>query len=457
MYDWRVMFNRKNKSHIPISYYLSSTLIIIVLLSGCQFNTLKRSETFLSNGKNYEAVELLEEYIRKNTKDPEAYMLLGKAYKEVRRYDDAVQQFQKASLHYSKKPKLRITARLELARTYLIYGDRDSAFRVLKLILGTTSDSAVMQEVIELVGDSYDTKQLTYDGSDNYSPSFSPDGSKIAFASFKGDNSEIYIMDLKGRINRRVTYSSDFNDSSPTFLKTPNYIFYSSEPKSSREVKILIQSSGSTPIYTGFNITHIHNKKTTSILPISFGARVPNVSQVTNKVVYETNTDKNLELYILELDGIDLAQINPQDIKPKRITYTESDEGSPAFFPTGDQIVFVSSRNDVNQLYTISVNGKNEKHFNPNPYDCYNPTVSPDGKSIAFVSARDEDWEIYMIDSNGKNERKITNGIGRSIQPTFSPNGRHIAFVSDRTDNFQIFLMDLQRPVTRKDIVTLLR
>ena len=101
----------------------------------------------------------------------------------------------------------------------------------------------------------------------------------------------------------------------------------------------------------------------------------------------------------------------------------------------------------------MNIDGQNEKHFNPNRYDCYNPTVSPDGKTIAYVSARDGDWEIYLIDTNGKNERKITSDIGRSIQPTFSPDGRYIAFVSDRSDNFHIYLMDLKKPVTREDLV----
>ena len=432
--------------------YFISCGIFLTLLLGCQVNTLKETEALLNDGMPQEAAEKLEVYIEDSPDNPKARMLLGKAYNELRRYNDAVLQFKKASQLYSQQPDQRIAARLELARTYLRFGDRDSAFRVLNLIQNSTSNPEVLQKIIELVGDVYSTKQLTSGDSDNFSPTFSRDGTQIAFASSRLDNSEIYLMNLEGRIQRRVTFTTDFNDNSPAFLKTPNYIFYSSEVKSSREIKVVLQSSGSTPIFTGFNLTHIHSKVTRSVLPISFGARVPRSSPSGDQIVYESNTDENLELYLIDMDELDLAQITPEDIKPKRITFNDADDGSPAFFPDGDRLVFVSSRNDVNQLYTIDIDGKNEKHFNPNRYDCYNPAVSPDGKTIAYVSARDEDWEIYLIDSNGENERKITSGIGRSIQPTFSPDGRYLAFVSDRTDAFHIYLMDLKQPVTRKDL-----
>ena len=448
-----MLVNLSLETSLKMLGFLLCSAFLLALVIGCQDKILKESEKQLNAGTPEAAVEGLEAFIKTTPEEPKARLLLGRVYNALGRYNEAVEQLRKASQLYAAHPEERIVARLELARTYLGFGDRSSAFRVLRLVQRSTSDSETLQEIIGLVGDSYRTKQLTTGDSDNYSPTFSPDGTQIAFASFRTGNGEIYLMDLNGQIRRRVTYTTDFNDSSPTFLTTPNYLFYSSEPKASRDVKVVIQSSGSTPIYAGFNLTHIHSKITRAVLPVSFGARVPRTSPAGDQVVYESNAEGNLELYLLDLEGADLAQLTPEKIKHKRITFNETDDGSPTFFPDGKRLMFVSSRDKVKQLWTIDIDGQNEAHFNPNRYDCYNPSVSPDGKTIAYVSARDGDWEIYLIDADGKNERRITNDIGRSIQPTFSPDGQHLAFVSDRSDTFHIYLMSLNEPITREDLV----
>lgn len=439
------------------------TLLILfcswcVILLGCQYdNYFKEIEALLDSGDAQTALEKLERHLETEPQNPKILMLLGKSYNELGRYNEAVMQFENAAQLYESEPEKLTDVRLELARTYLHIGDRDSAFRLLKKVQNSTKNSKIIQEIIGLVGDRFHTKQLTNGDSDNYSPVFSPDGSQIAFSSFRLDNGEVYLMDMNGRITRRVTYSTDFNDNSPAFLHKPNYILYSSEPKDTREIKLVIQSSGSTPIYAGLNLTHIHSKATQSVIPNSFGTRVPRSSSEGTMVVYESNVDENLELFILDLSNLDLLKFNSEHLLPERITFNETDEGSPSFFPDSKRVIFVSSREEVNQLYTIDIDGKNERHFNPNRFDCYNPSVSPDGKTIAFMSARYGDWEIYLVDSNGKNERQITSDIGRSIQPTFSPDGSYIAFVSDRSDAFHIYLMDLNKPITQNDLARRLR
>ena len=434
---------------------ISITMLLCLLSFSCQREpvALRESEKLLQAGTPQHAVSLLEPLIETHADNPKVFELLGKAYSELGRSTDAATQFRKASQLYDTDPEKQTAVRFELARTYLKFGDRDSAFRVLRRVLQGTTDTAVVRNITALVGDVYHTNQLTTGNSDNYAPTFSPAGTYIAFSSVRTDSAEIYLMDVNGQIHQRVTFTPDFNDSSPAFLADPHYLFYSSEPKAMREPKVVIQSSGSTPIFAGFNVTHIYGKTTHTILPIKFGARVPRTSPTGNQVIYESNADGNLELYLLDFTGIDLSKVTPEQLTPKRLTANETDDGSPTFFPDGKRIAFVSSRGRVHQLYTMDIEGKNEKRLTPGRYDSYMPTVSPDGKTIAYVSARDGDMEIYLIDADGKNERKLTGDIGVSIQPTFSPDSRSLVYVSDRDGSFHIYLMDFEKPVTRADLV----
>lgn len=461
----------KNKSIVPddvsrFTFHASRFTLLLMLIAfavGCgrEDKSLQESEELIRSGMHMEAIELLEKMTATDDRHPKAHALLGEAYDALGRYNEAIPRLKKAIALYTAQPENRARVRIRLAKIYVKLGERRTGFNELWKVVRSTSDEAMLREVTGLVADAYTVVQLTHGEKDNYAPTFSPDSSQIAFSSHRLDNGEVYVMDLQGRIRQRVTFTTDFNETSPGFLSNSYYMLYSRKPKVSREYKMTLQSSGSTPIFAGFYIIHMYSRVTREILPVGFGIRAPRVSPDGNQVVYETTTEENLELYTLDLSGMDIETVDPSQIEPKRITHNEVDDGSPAFFPDGKRIAFVSSRGNsrdrVHQIYTINLDGSDERHLNPNPYDCYSPVISPDGKTIAFVSARDEDIEIYIMDVNGTNERRITNEIGVSMQPAFSPDGTKLAFVSDRSDTFQIYLMDLTQPITREALVQRLK
>ncbi len=452
------------RHHVSRITYHGSWVALTVLLLGCiiacssKDDPLRQSEALIRSGLHPEAINLLEKILAVDSRNPKARFLLGQAHEALGSHDDAVRHYRTAIDLYAAHPEDRATVRLALARIYLKQGLRGPGYNELRTIVRSTSDSAVLQQVAGLVTDGYAVTQLTSGKSDNYSPRFSADGSQLAFASYRLDNGELFIMDIDGRVRQRVTFTTDFDEAEPAFLHDSRYLIYSREPQTSRQVKILLQSSGSTPIYAGFYTTHIHSKVTQEIMPVGFGVRSLGIAPDRQRVAYESNSAGNLELYILDLRGVDLGAIDPQTIPAQQITHNEVDDGSPVFFPDGKRLAFVSARAEYprgadaerHQIFSINVDGSDETHLNPNPYDCYSPVVSPDGTTIAFVSGRDGDIEIYLMDADGTNERRLTNGIGASMQPAFSPDSKLLAFVSDRSDTFQIYLMHLDRPLTKR-------
>ena len=392
---------------------------------------------------------------------------MAQAHEALENYDRAIPQFKAAIRLYVAQPEDRVMARLYLAKIYLRLGVRKEGVNQLRAIVHSTSDSAMIQQVAGLVSDAYQVTQITKGNLANYSPNFSPDGKQIAFASSRLGNSEIYLMDVNGSNPQQVTFTPDFNEDTPRFLGDSLYLVHSREPKSAGEAHIVLQSDGTTPVYTGIYATHLNREITHELLPLGLGVRAPRLSLDWKRVVYEASRNRTLDLYTLDLHGIDLEDMEGRIIVPISITESEADEGSPTFFPDGKRIAFVSAGPEgtgprraapgrskpLHQIYTINIDGSDEKHLNPNPYDCYSPVIAPDGKTIAFVSGRMDDIEIHLMDIDGTNERRITSGIGVSVQPAFSPDGRKLVFVSDRTGNLQIYLMSFDQPVTRDMLI----
>ena len=443
--------------------------MLFLFVIGCDGTdeSLQQSEELIRSGRHDEAIALLAQVIAADERNPKARVLMGQAHESLENYDRAIRHLKAAIRLYVAHPEDRAMARLQLAKIYLRLGVRKEGVNQLRAIVHSTSDNAIIQQVTGLVSDAYQVVQITQGNPANYSPNFSPDGKQIAFASSRLGNSEIYLMDVNGNNLQQVTFTPDFNEDTPRFLGDSRYLVHSREPKSAGEVQIVLQSDGTTPVYTGIYATHLDRNVTQELLPLGLGVRVPCLSPDWKRVVYEASRDRNLDLYTLDLNDINLEDLKDMVIVPIRITDSEADEGNPTFFPDGKRIAFVSAgpegtgprrvapglNKPLHQIYTINIDGSNEKHLNPNPYDCYSPVIAPDGKTIAFVSGRMDDIEIYLMDIDGTNERRITSGIGVSVQPAFSPDGKKLVFVSDRNGNLQIYLMSFDQPVTRDMLV----
>jgi len=90
------------------------------------------------------------------------------------------------------------------------------------------------------------------------------------------------------------------------------------------------------------------------------------------------------------------------------------------------------------QIYTITPDGRNIKQLTTGKPGNFFPAWSADGEQLAFVSTRNQKHEIWIIDSTGKNERFFTSGF----LPAWSPDGRKLAFTrSDAKRRRQIWII----------------
>lgn len=161
------------------------------------------------------------------------------------------------------------------------------------------------------------------------------------------------------------------------------------------------------------------------------------VSPDGSQLAFGSDRDGNEDLYIMDADGLNVTQL----------TFTASGitNSQPTWSPDGSQIAFTRFTGAQNfEIYVISTDGSDETNITNNSADDMQPGWSPDGSQIAFVSNRDSDQdpEIFIMDSDGTDVTQLTSNTVPDLAPSWSPDGNQIAYQDNSLQSGNIFIMD---------------
>ncbi len=222
-------------------------------------------------------------------------------------------------------------------------------------------------------------------GMSDESPALSPDGSKIAFASSRDGNQEIYLMnaDGTGLINLTQNKASDFL---PAFSPDGTKIAFVSNREGNHEIYVMSVD--------GTNLTRLTTNAASDWKPTW--------SPDSKQIAFTSERDGNLEIYVMNADSSNPVNISKNGARDWR----------PAWSPVNNQIVFASSRDNNIEVYLINADGTGTQNLTENKAEDYQPTWSSDGAKIAFVSNRNQDADIYAMNADGSNVANISNNPG---------------------------------------------
>ena len=138
----------------------------------------------------------------------------------------------------------------------------------------------------------------------------------------------------------------------------------------------------------------------------------------TSKIVFTSWRDGNAEIYTMNPDGSDAANL----------TRHVSQDQEPVWSPTGEHILFVSDRDGVRDLYLMDADGKNVKRVFEKMGRRRSPTWHPNGERIAYVDFGE--WALYTVDRDGRDTKRLAlTGEKGGYTTDWSPDGSEIAFV----------------------------
>lgn len=132
--------------------------------------------------------------------------------------------------------------------------------------------------------------------------------------------------------------------------------------------------------------------------------------------------------------------------------------------PTGDRIVFTSTRTGDLELFSMALDGSDVRQLTDEPGYDGGAFYSWDGSKIVFRASRPKGEElesyrallkqnlirpgaldIFVVDADGSNLRRVTDNGAANFGPFWHPDGRHIIFSSNLGDpggrEFDLYLI----------------
>ncbi len=277
--------------------------------------------------------------------------------------------------------------------------------------------------------------RLTKDPGPDLNPTWSPDGSKLAFLRIAGDRAHVLVHDLATGEEKLVTetqspLSTWLADSNPYFgCHGPAW-----SPDGERIVVADQQAAG-----RGFGLTSVS---------VITGAR----SQLTTPPGVERDTcprfspDGRSIAFVRYLShGISEVHImNADGSGQKQLTGDRRTIRGVDWAADGREVLFSSLRQGSFQLRAIDRTG-GESHLVPvSTTSAVDPSVARKDSWLAFTEL-EENWNIWrarvLPGGLGKPELLLSS-TGKNHSPSYSPDGRQIAFVSDRSGSPELWLAD---------------
>ncbi|HWT01114.1 MAG TPA: carboxypeptidase regulatory-like domain-containing protein [Pyrinomonadaceae bacterium] len=263
---------------------------------------------------------------------------------------------------------------------------------------------------------------LTKTNTANQRSAPSPDGTLIAFDSFRNSNFDIYVMSADGTNLKRLT-TSTASDTAPAWSPDGKRIAFTSERDGNREIYVM-NADGTSQV-----------RVTNNLADDSF----PSWSLSGTQLAFQSNRDAEFEIFVINVDGT-----GEKELAAGNATH-------PKWSPDGSRIAFNSSRDGDNDIFVMTADGKNPVNLTKSVGGDVYPAWSPDATRIAFSSFRDGNWEIYTMNADGSGQSRLTTEGATDEEPSWKTVG--IYFISGRVSTSGAGLAGVSVNLTSPSVV----
>jgi Tol biopolymer transport system component len=256
-------------------------------------------------------------------------------------------------------------------------------------------------------------RRLTSSPAADLSPTWAPDGARLAFRSDRDGNDEVYVMDVDGSRQRNLT-RNPASDYSPAWSPDGRRIaFATARADSTGNDLWLMDADGARPRplvrQDGIDEYPVWSPDGSRLaFNCTLGRVLP--SQVGD-----------FEVCVVNADGSGL----------RRITDAAGLSGAGGWSADGRRIVFASSRDQnpdgvssCGDLVVMNADGSHLTRLTNGPASDCRPSFTPDGRRILFFSDRAHpsgDSDLYVMNPDGSAVTRLTHAPSEEQEPAFVP------------------------------------
>ena len=243
--------------------------------------------------------------------------------------------------------------------------------------------------------DGQNPRPVSRNGSINLSPAWSSDGTKISYTSYRDNNPDLWVTDLRtGRhskvsswpgINAGAEWAPDGGELALTLSKDGDSDIYALQPDGSIIRKLTRQY--------GIDVS-------------------PTYSPDGQTICFVSSRNGSPQLFLMDRDGGNV----------RRLTHRGGHNVAPSYSPDGRKIAFAGRDEGRFDIFVVNSDGTGLRRMTQTAYDDEDPTWSPDGNHILFTSARDgRGKQLYIMTADGSNQTRLTDGNGSYSNPQWGP------------------------------------
>jgi TolB protein len=236
-------------------------------------------------------------------------------------------------------------------------------------------------------------RALTSESATSLSPTWSPDGSRIAYTRLQDGRGPIMLQPLAGGAATPVPGTSAGLNITPAFSPDGKLLAYASSTEQ------------------GTNIQVANVAQNCCVQRLTVGRFADNLSPTFApdgaRLAFVSTRAGPAQVYTMGADGTDAELFVPFDFG-----VTGSTNG-PEWSPEGTMLAFHREVSGSPQVFVMDVSGRRVRQLSASGRN-EDPTWAPDGRHVAFVSDRSGRRQLWIIDvDTGRTRQLVTPGAAR--------------------------------------------